>query len=97
MTMDWTTPPPTPYWLPAFSPGQVAGQPMQKLPTPVPSGQLWGRTPWSQREGLRSYVEWGAGTPGLPAAYQDLIDRMYMMLPQRSPTRAARWSIPRQW
>ena len=97
MVFDWTTPPPTPYWLTAFSPEQIVGQPIQKLPVKVPSGQLWGRTPWSQQQGLESYIEYAAGTPGVIASYQDLIDRMYMMRIRNAPTRAARWAIPRQW
>lgn len=89
--------PPTPYWLPSFSPRQTEGQPMGKYPVKIPSGQLWSKTPWSQRGGLESYINWAAGTPGVIAAYQDMLDRMMMMLPQRSPSRAGRWAVPRQW
>jgi hypothetical protein len=88
----------TPWWLPKFAQGEVAGQPMQGYPVKIPSGQLWSRTPYSQRMGLQSYINRYAGSvPGMIADYQDLIDRLTMMLPRRAPTRAARWMIPRQW
>jgi hypothetical protein len=85
------SPPPTPYWLPQFVPGLTSGQTMRKLPTKIPSAQQWYRTPSSQRTGLEAYVNYAAGTPGAPASYEDLIDRMMSMLPQRAPSRASRW------
>ena len=88
--------PPTPYWLPAFSPGQVANQPMQKLPVKIPSGQQWARTPYSHRMGLGSYIDYAAGTPGVIASYNDFLDALLGMLPKRAPQRAGRWSVPRQ-
>jgi hypothetical protein len=103
MTTDYTTwltgdtAPPTPYWLPSFSPMQVENQPIGKYPVKIPSFQLWGKTPYSQRMGLSSYIDYAAGTPGIIAAYQDMLDRMEMMRLTNAPSRAARWSIPRQW
>ncbi|MCJ7828242.1 MAG: hypothetical protein MUP81_00680 [Dehalococcoidia bacterium] len=91
------TTPPTPYWLPWFSPGQVENQPLQFLPVKLPGGKLWSQTPWSQKAGLESYINWGAGrVPGMIAAYQDMVDRMYMMFPKKSPSRATYWATPTQ-
>jgi hypothetical protein len=86
----------TPHWLPSFVPGLAENQPMQKLPVKIPSGQLWSRTPWSQRMGLQSYINWAAGTPGVIAAYEDMLDILTGMLPRSSPSRAARW-YPAYW
>ena len=92
-----TQAPPTPYWLPQFAPGETAWEPMKGFPVKIPSGQLWGRTPSSQKGGLKSYINRYAGTvPGMVASYEDMIDRMLMMLPKRSPTRAGRWQPFRQ-
>lgn len=87
-----------PYWLPQFAPGEKEGASMQGFAVKTPSGQLWSKTPTSQRGGLESYINRYAGSvPGMIAAYQDLLDRMVMMFPQRAPSRATRWSIPIQW
>lgn len=95
---NWNMEAPTPYWLPQFAPGEVAGQPMKGRAVTTPSGQLWSRTPWSQRLGLESYINrWAGSVPGMVAAYQDMLDRMTMMLPRRAPTGAARWTLPRQY
>ena len=69
--------PPSPPWLSQFAPSQVTGQPITRERMPIPSAQMWGRTPWSQRQGLSGYAEWAGYEP-----LQDLLDRMYMMLPQ---------------
>jgi len=96
--MAWNTGAPSPYWLPKFAPGEVSGQPTQGFAVPTPSGQTWSQTPWSHKEGLRGYINRYAGSvPGMIASYQDMLDRMYMMLPRRAPTGAARWGTARQW
>ena len=77
--------PPTPEWMPQFVPGQVAGQTMERLPVKTPSGQQWGRTPWSVREGLAGYADWAGGR-----AYRDILEQMAMMQP-RTPTRPRGW------
>ena len=95
----WNIPEPTvPHWLPKFALGEMTGQPMKGANVPIPSGQMWSQTPWSQKMGLSSYINRWAGTvPGLVASYQDLVDRMQMMLPRRAPMGAARWGAARQW
>jgi hypothetical protein len=96
--MDWNASPLSPYWLPQFAKGEVAGLPTQGYPVTTPSGQLWSRTPWSQKEGLRGYINRYAGSvPGMVAAYEDLVNKIYMMLPRRAPSQAAGWSTARQW
>jgi hypothetical protein len=99
MANSWTIGSPnTPYWLPQFAQGEVAGQPMKGYPVTTPSGQMWNRTPWSQKQGLQSYINRYAGSvPGMVAAYEDLVNKIYMMLPRRAPTGAASWATPRQW
>jgi hypothetical protein len=90
--------PNVPWWLPKYAQGEVAGTPMRGYPVSIPSGQLWYRTPSSQREGLEAYINRYAGSvPGMVAAYQDLLDKMYLMLPRRSPTTATQWTTARQW
>lgn len=92
-----TPAPPTPSWLPEFAPGEVAWEPMKGFPVKIPSGELWRKTPSSQRAGLGAYISRYAGTvPGMVASYQDLIDRMIMMFPKRAPSRAGRWAPFRQ-
>lgn len=99
MTMpNWNVGASTPYWLPKFAPGEVSGQPTQGFPVPIPSGQMWSQTPYSQRMGLGAYINRYAGSvPGMVAAYQDMVDRMRMMFPKRAPAGAARWGTARQW
>ena len=70
------TTPPAPKWLPQFVEGQAAGQPVEKKPVTTPSGQLWNKTPWSVREGLRGYMEWAGYRP-----YRDMLEQMAMMQP----------------
>lgn len=95
---DWNTAPTVPYWLPQFAPGEMAGTPMQGFAVKIPSGSLWSKTPWSQQQGLEAYINrWAGSVPGMIAAYQDLLDRMYAMFPQRAPSRATRWATPIQW
>lgn len=95
------TTPPTPEWLPEFVPGLVAGQPLGGRPlwegggggrpqVKTPSGQLWGRTPWSQREGLAGYADWAGGRP-----LRDIMDEMAMMQSIR-PEQRARWRPARR-
>jgi len=81
--------PPTPAWLPQFVPGLQAGRPLTKKRTDVASGQLWGRTPWSQREMLGGYLEFTSGKGGAPTLrdYQEMVQSM---LP-RGRERQARW------
>jgi hypothetical protein len=98
----WSTPtnnastytePTSPYWLPKFAPGEVENQPMQGFNVPIPSWQMWNKTPSSQRAGLGSYINRWAGTvPGMVASYQDMLDRMLMMLPGNAPSGAGRWA-----
>jgi len=77
--------PPAPEWLPQFAPGQVAGQTMQRLPVKTPSGQQWGRTPWSVREGLAGYMDWRGGRD-----YRDMLEQMAMMQTE-TPQRTRGW------
>jgi len=89
----YTDTPPTPYWLPQFAPGEVENEPMQGFNVPIPSGQLWGKTTSSQKAGLSSYINrWSGTVAGMVASYQDMIDRMLMMLPRNAPSGAGRWS-----
>jgi hypothetical protein len=90
----YTNTPPTPYWLPQFAPGEVENEPMQGYNVPIPSMQMWNKTPSSQKAGLGSYINrWAGSVPGMVASYQDMIDRMIMMLPKSSPSGAGRWSL----
>ena len=90
--------PETPWWLPQFAQGEVAGQPTQGFPVTTPSGQLWSRTPYSQKMGLQSYINRYAGSvPGMVAAYEDLVNKIYMMLPKSAPSGAASWTTASQW
>ena len=89
--------PPTPYWLPQVSPGQVSGQPMKKLPVKTPSGQLWSQFMPSWRGGLESYINYAAGTAGVIASYQDLLAQILSMQPSRSPYRAGQWNTGGVW
>ena len=77
--------PPTPGWMPQFVPGQIAGQTMERLPVKTPSGQQWGKTPWSVREGLAGYMDWRGGR-----GYRDMLEQMAMMQP-RTPTKPRGW------
>lgn len=87
------TPPPAPRWLPRFAPRQVAGQPITRQRIPTPSGQLWARTPWSERQGLGGYLEWAGYDP-----LQDILDRMQMMRPVTPPgISGRRWMPYRQY
>jgi hypothetical protein len=89
--------PPTPYWLPQVSPGQVANEPMQKLPVKIPSGQLWSQFMPSWKSGLESYINYAAGTAGVIASYQDLLAQILAMQPSRSPYRAGQWNTGGAW
>lgn len=84
--------PPVPEWLAPFSPGQITGAELQRLPIRTPSAQMWARTPWSVREGLRGYTEWAGHRP-----YLDVLGHMAMMLPS-APRGAGRgrWVPVRQ-
>jgi len=86
------TAPPAPGWLPQFTSGQTAGQPITKQPVVTPSGQQWTKTPWSVREGLRGYTEFVGRKP-----YQEMLEEMAMMQ-TRTPRGAGqtRWSPARQ-
>lgn len=84
--------PPAPEWLSKFVPGQVAGQPITKVPTTTPSGQQWARTPWSQREGLRGFTEFAGFRP-----FEDIMGSMFAMMPQEPRgVRAKQWLPQRQ-
>lgn len=82
----------TPEWLPQFSPEQVAGKKLKKKKVRTPSGQQWGKTPWSVREGLRGYTEWAGFRP-----YRDILEHMAMMQ-SKTPVGAGRerWKPIRQ-
>ncbi len=99
------TAPNAPEWLLEFAPWLVAGQPITrgtqrwrggkrggaKQPSvKTPSGQLWGRTPWSQREGLAGFADWMGGRP-----IRDIMDEMAMMQPVR-PEQRVRWKPARR-
>ena len=86
-------PPPTPWWLPQFAPWLTAGQPVSPGALLTPSGQQWGRTPWSIREGLRGFAEYAGGRP-----LEDILQHMYSMQPQ-DPRGAGfrRWAPAQQW
>lgn len=91
------TTPPTPEWswLPQVMPGigkrlgTFGGQ------VKVPSGQLWGAVPWSQRQGLGSILEWYGGEKGSPSNLTDLLNYMQMMQP-KTPATPRGWSPARQ-
>jgi len=86
---DRPSAPPSPGWLPEFSPGQIAGKELQRLPVETPSGQQWSATPWSHQQGLAGYMDWQGGE-----AYGDMLSRMAMMTPQTP--RKASWRPARQ-
>jgi len=99
-TNSWTVPSEasSPYWLPKFAPGEIAGQPMKGFAVPTPSGQMWSATPSSQKSGMEGYINrWAGSVAGMVASYQDMVDRIFRMLPKRSPYSAARWGTARQW
>ena len=69
--------PPTTEWLAQFAPWLTTGEPISPGAIPTPSGQLWGRTPWSVREGLRGFAEFAGGRPLI-----DIEEHLAMMLPE---------------
>ena len=75
-----TTSPPAPYWAQQFAPWLRGGEPITRGRMPVPSAQMWGRQPWSIRQGASGLAEWMGHEP-----LQDLIERMYMMMPRTPP------------
>jgi len=82
--------PEAPQWLARFAPSQTGGEPITKQKTVTPSGQQWIATPWSEREGLRGYMDWSGGR-----GYQDMLNQMAMMQP-KTPYVTGRWSPARQ-
>jgi len=86
------TTPPAPPWLSQFAPSQVAGQPVTPGQISPPSGQLWARTPWSQRQMLGGYAEFAG------QSYEDILAQMAMMQPVTPlGIRQRRWTPTRQW
>jgi len=79
-----------PAWLINFVPGLTAGQPITKQALPTPSGQLWMKTPESQRQMYAGYADWAGGTP-----FEDLMSRAAMMAPKPT-TLPSRWTPSRQ-
>lgn len=77
---------PAPSWLPAFAPGQRAGQPISRENIATPSAQQWTATPWSAQQGLSGYLDWAGYRP-----MADILGNMAQMLPN-SPGGGARWS-----
>lgn len=82
--------PPAPAWLPGFVPGQVAGQPISRLPIQTPSGQQLARTPSSVLQGLSGYAEWYGGRP-----LTDILEYAASMQPQDPKLGRPRWTPPR--
>ncbi len=82
--------PPSPEWLPKFAPSQTAGEPITKGQVVTPSGQQWGATPWSARQGLKGYTEWSGGR-----GFQDVLEQMAMMQPE-TPAGRPQWRPARQ-
>jgi hypothetical protein len=92
-TPDYSMNPIAPDWLTQFVPGLTAWEHMQPLPIKVASGQQWNRTPSSHKAGIESYINWASGqVGGIVASYQDYVDAILGMLPQRSPSRPGYWS-----
>jgi len=86
------TTPPAPGWLPQFVPGLTAGEPITQRPIKTPSGQQWGMTPYSVREGLAGYADWAGRRP-----IEDILSQMEIMRP-RTPLGAGveRWRPAQQ-
>ena len=84
--------PTAPDWLPEFVPGLTAGQEISQLPIKTPSGQQWGMTPWSVREGLAGYADYAGQRP-----YRDILEHAAMMAPaQPKGAGTERWRPTRQ-
>lgn len=83
-------PPPAPYWLPKFAPGQTEGRPISKENIPTPSGQQWLSTPWSERQGLAGYTEWAGFRP-----FRDILESMAMAQPN-TPSAGRGWRPAQQ-
>ncbi len=80
--------PPTPEWMPSYVPGLEAGEPITKERARVASGQLWGQTPWSQRQMLGGYLQWAS--PYGPPTLTDYEQMVESMLPQKAE-KTPRW------
>ena len=83
--------PPTPAWLAQFAPWLTVGEPIKPGAIPTPSGQQWGRTPWSVKEGLRGFAEFAGGRP-----LEDIYAHMLQMQPQAPWGGRGRWRTPTQ-
>ena len=79
------TTPPAPQWLPAFVPGQVAGQPITKERMRTPSGVKWAGTAPSVQAGLTGYADWAGYRP-----MEDILAHMQQMK-SRTPVTSGRW------
>ena len=61
---------------------------LTKVPVTTPSPTQWAKTPWSQQEGLRGYMDWTG------QSYEDMLQNMYSMIPQPTPRKT--WAPARQ-
>jgi hypothetical protein len=65
--IDWNQ-----YGVKASGGGGRMGEALSEAP--IPSGQMWSRTPWSEREGYAGYLDWRGGEP-----LADVLNKMAMM------------------
>jgi len=81
--------PTQPAYLSAFGAKPNAYGEIQNSKIGVASGQLWGRTPWSQQEGLGSYLTWNKGYQGSPLGLNDYQDYVQARLDKYA--KQAKW------
>ena len=81
-----------PGWLTQWVPGLEVGERLGNAPVTPASGQLWARTPFTERQGLAGYLNWTRGQ-GAFQEFQEDIARRQPLDPRRTATR---WTPARQ-